>query len=281
MSTTRHSRTSSNSFVKTRFHRRKPTKSRSPSCSSIDLGDPEDLGYVQFLGIRLMRGQLKSGGWNYECPYGPLSANENARLGTALRKKERPTAEVGDRPALHPEVVKWSKLVNPKKKHRHRYRQFEYTIRNRGNMVRSQAWGSLRQCHRARGQAASSDTAARWRLGVLLQPRTEGSAGVDAINDLRWLDWTGSRTGVIASGRFRNGSDDALDDPAIKKALKRLGEFLRNGDVEPNRLSLDEMANDLYFLWSLERIGVIYGFKTIGNRDWYAWGSETLLRSQK
>jgi hypothetical protein len=36
-----------------------------------------------------------------------------------------------------------------------------------------------------------------------------------------------------------------------------------------------------YFLWSLERVGVIYGLETIGSKDWYAWGAEILLASQQ
>src|SRR5205823_11670450 len=35
-----------------------------------------------------------------------------------------------------------------------------------------------------------------------------------------------------------------------------------------------------YFLWSVERVAVAYGLKTIGNRDWYEWGSKYLLDNQ-
>jgi hypothetical protein len=36
----------------------------------------------------------------------------------------------------------------------------------------------------------------------------------------------------------------------------------------------------LYFLWSLERVGVIYGADKIGGVDWYDVGSTALVRSQ-
>jgi hypothetical protein len=36
-----------------------------------------------------------------------------------------------------------------------------------------------------------------------------------------------------------------------------------------------------YFLWSLERVGVAFGLKTIGNKDWYGWGAEMLLANQQ
>lgn len=39
-------------------------------------------------------------------------------------------------------------------------------------------------------------------------------------------------------------------------------------------------TGDLYFLWSLERVGVIYGVDKIGGLDWYDIGSTVLVRSQ-
>ena len=38
---------------------------------------------------------------------------------------------------------------------------------------------------------------------------------------------------------------------------------------------------DFYFLWCLERVGVIYDCKEIGGKDWYAWGSEIILQNQR
>jgi hypothetical protein len=37
---------------------------------------------------------------------------------------------------------------------------------------------------------------------------------------------------------------------------------------------------DFYFMWSVERVAVVYSLKTIGGKDWYAWGSEILLARQ-
>src|SRR5262249_46616060 len=41
-----------------------------------------------------------------------------------------------------------------------------------------------------------------------------------------------------------------------------------------------EAMGDLYFLWSVERVAVLYDLKTVGEVDWYAWGSEILLEHQ-
>jgi hypothetical protein len=37
---------------------------------------------------------------------------------------------------------------------------------------------------------------------------------------------------------------------------------------------------DYYFLWCLERVGVIYDVNEIGGKDWYGWGSHVILQNQ-
>jgi len=50
-----------------------------------------------------------------------------------------------------------------------------------------------------------------------------------------------------------------------KQAIPRLG---RAGKV-------------YYFFWSLERVAVAFGLNTIGNKDWYGWGSEIIVANQQ
>jgi hypothetical protein len=38
---------------------------------------------------------------------------------------------------------------------------------------------------------------------------------------------------------------------------------------------------NLYFLWSVERVAVLYDLQTIGGKDWYRWGAEILLANQQ
>ena len=40
-------------------------------------------------------------------------------------------------------------------------------------------------------------------------------------------------------------------------------------------------APNLYFLWSVERVGVLCNLKTIGGKDWYPWGVDLLLPAQR
>jgi hypothetical protein len=64
-------------------------------------------------------------------------------------------------------------------------------------------------------------------------------------------------------------------DQAITRGLKALGGFLEHPTGRPRKGPLNA-----YFLWAVERVGVLYDLKTIGNKDWYRWGVEALLPSQ-
>jgi hypothetical protein len=63
-----------------------------------------------------------------------------------------------------------------------------------------------------------------------------------------------------------------LDDPDIQRALAMLArEIDRQGE---------KRAPDFYYLWSLERVGVLYDLSAIDGKDWYAWGCNILLPRQ-
>jgi len=65
----------------------------------------------------------------------------------------------------------------------------------------------------------------------------------------------------------------AAEDPVVKAALAYLGQSLREAQPAIDR-------HGLYFYWSLERVGVIYGVRQIGGVDWYEWGASRLLAMQ-
>jgi hypothetical protein len=67
-------------------------------------------------------------------------------------------------------------------------------------------------------------------------------------------------------------------DGAIKNGLDHLGDALAGrvaGGKGPRVNTID-----LYFLWSLERVGVIYGADTIGKTDWYEYASDLIVKAQ-
>jgi hypothetical protein len=64
----------------------------------------------------------------------------------------------------------------------------------------------------------------------------------------------------------------AFTDPVMKKGLQALGRFLRQ--------PAEDRLNP-YFLWSIERVAVMYRLKKIENQDWFTWGAQALLRHQQ
>jgi hypothetical protein len=88
------------------------------------------------------------------------------------------------------------------------------------------------------------------------------------------------------SGASATGSgQDFGKDPQVELALLYLGMRVGNKDLAsaPKNGGKIIHANawgDLYFLWSLERVAVVYGLTTIGGKDWYSWGADVLLGAQ-
>jgi hypothetical protein len=68
---------------------------------------------------------------------------------------------------------------------------------------------------------------------------------------------------------------DLKEQAAIEVGLRALGHFVgRPANTIPP-------SEDLYFLWSVERVAMLYNLKTIGNKDWYGWGVSILLPGQE
>jgi hypothetical protein len=65
-------------------------------------------------------------------------------------------------------------------------------------------------------------------------------------------------------------------DPRIVNGLIALSGNV--GQPVEQRGMLD--MQNLYFLWSLERVAVLYNLPTIGDKDWYRWGAQVLIRNQ-
>ncbi len=80
---------------------------------------------------------------------------------------------------------------------------------------------------------------------------------------------------------------DDLNRALLESRQRKPAEIKR--DIE--KLDTDELATgiyfggdawgDLYLLWSMERVAVIYGLDKINGKDWYGWGKEIILDNQE
>jgi hypothetical protein len=278
------------------------------------LGDPDDEPLIHALGVRLGAGQLVNGSWGYDCPLiGGL--NEVRRLAAIAQQKNvliakgepaRPFAKGTDpRRELASEIRDQLALLSrlaPRTSaadmgngdnsctqfavlglwvaHRHRIPVGQALERAEMHFRDAQdrndcGWGykspdqgtSTRQesnpqmtCSGLLALAASHG----WAAEAVL--RTEASGGKEAKPAKGPRRWEPERDPAI---RFALASlSTAIGHPVGKRVRGR----------PPIRGRAEGMA--YYFLWSLERVAVVYGLETIGRKDWYAWGSEILHVSQ-
>jgi len=68
----------------------------------------------------------------------------------------------------------------------------------------------------------------------------------------------------------------ALHDPKIQHGLKALGRSIG----EPSMTEKKFAMQNLYFMWSVERVAMLYDLKTIDGKDWYGWGAQILVHNQ-
>jgi hypothetical protein len=88
----------------------------------------------------------------------------------------------------------------------------------------------------------------------------------------------------LKDGSAKIDAEAVSKDQVVQGGLKFVGAVL--ADVQAPRFRVDPDADtedagrNLYFLWSLERVGMVYGLTTVGDVDWYDWGSKRLLAMQ-
>jgi hypothetical protein len=66
----------------------------------------------------------------------------------------------------------------------------------------------------------------------------------------------------------------------VEKGLEALGRFIGQPLGGGKGRGGNWGSVNLYFLWTVERVGVLYNLRKIDGKDWYAWGVELLLNRQ-
>ena len=68
--------------------------------------------------------------------------------------------------------------------------------------------------------------------------------------------------------------------PRVEKGMNLLGVFIGKAHGRGN-VRARPLERNYYFLWSVERVGMLYGRKTMGDKEWYPWGAEDLIEMQE
>jgi hypothetical protein len=85
--------------------------------------------------------------------------------------------------------------------------------------------------------------------------------------------------GLTAGVKMEGMAAKGVQDKDIQKALKALSRNIERPLDKAGRPPRRQPIN-LYFLWTVERVGMLYGLPKINDKDWYHWGAEELLQAQ-
>jgi hypothetical protein len=212
-------------------------------------GDRRDRSRVRSLARSLMEGQLDSGGWTYRLRKGGSGPGDNSNTQFAvlgLWVASRAGAKVEQ--ALD-----------------------RVEERFRSTQVKSGGWGyrpdqgsgsySMSFAGLFALAVAEADDIRRQQQEADVP--SAGKAGADAPDAVEAVPEQAPRQSLMA-------------DPAFRKGFERVG-VLFGRPIDPKRPSPVQLP---YYLWSVERLGVLLGVSEFGETDWYAKGSAALLECQ-
>jgi hypothetical protein len=259
------------------------------------LGAPQDHPLIQTLALRLMAGQNVVGGWDYECPR--FNEPDQQQLLNYLRQQQanrprgpiipshpggfkvgpkggRPPVIAGPMPALAP-ALRQLPIVQPAAPRK----DLKTSATRRDDNSNTQfAIMALWAARRHKVPTAQSFALIGNRFYASQLPTGGWGYRLQDMSDKATMNCVGL-LGLAAShgsvreavGAWMGPVQPLAQDPAMTGGLIALGNSLNQPPVKLNT----------YFLWALERVGVIYNLQTIGNVPWYRYGVALLLPAQR
>jgi hypothetical protein len=235
----------------------------------------------------LVDNQDRTGQWGYGEP--TLYGKPPAAVPTGGKRPATPTAGGGPKadPSLRPKPAIRMRL--PVKKQR--------DGAGHDNSNSQYAALGLRACHDA-GIILPKEVierARKWWVDCQISEE-DGAAGTAGVRPLGWCYSEGGAKAhcATACGAMTAGAVGALciydyilderqswkKDPAVLGGLAWLA---RNFTVTRNPGSCEMGSEGIhyYYLYALERAGVLFGADLVGRHDWYREGAELLLKSQQ
>jgi hypothetical protein len=212
-------------------------------------GDRRDRPLIKSYAARLIAGQMESGGWHYECPGPEIDAEKILRDPTAVPK---PKEGYGDNSCTQFAVMGlWVASRTGINVDRTLTRVEKRFSKNQAD---DGGWAYVATNKDGKAPSGDSMTGA----GLFCLAVAQASQIRDAIKSGRKTE------GPEASGK------SLLESRVFDRGLKRTGDFVRG--IGP--------GSGRYFLWSVERVGVLLGLEKIGETDWFKKGAEALLATQ-
>jgi len=261
------------------------------------LDDAADEPLIESLALRLMVTQNRYGGWSYKT-WPPLDA-EVARLNVHYKQIEankgnreprKAARKPGDPSPLAPQIrIQLAKLFQEG------LTEGGYGDNSNTQFAMLALWVARR--HGMPVERSLALVEARFRKtqhpigtwGYLYGP--DGS--IDVVRERFGSVYSMTCAGLLGLAVGHEAISDKnprkpaarelTKDPQVRAALGAVAAFIGNPQVDKSKVLIlgKGMERGYYFLWTLERMAVIYSLKTIGNKDWYAWGAQILVANQQ
>jgi hypothetical protein len=248
------------------------------------LGYAADEPFIEGMAVRLLAGQDKNGGWTYPAVLYPAGEVQLCRyMQRALNKWEKGKKYTTRMPKELPlEIKNFLRAKgpvsdNPPDGSNTQFAMLALWVARRHGLPTDEALLKVAKCFR---QAQLPGGGWDYQLSARpQQPPVPGKSYGGKIT----MTCAGLLAIALEHGiakKQKKAAPPLKDDAAALAGLNVLGHYLRNSE-EPEMKRL--LAGDIYFdyfLFSMERMAVIYDLKRIDETDWYVWGAEKLVKTQ-
>jgi hypothetical protein len=230
----------------------------------VRVGNSRDTELIHQLGRRLTAGQLSTGGWTYNCPQAvppaspatvtnkPPKKPDQTRRAGSMKVARTLSGPFGDNSNTQFAVLGiWAAgragldVTEPMER-------IDERFRNSQSQQGGWAYSG------PRGESDSMTCAGLMALALAKGHRT--------------------LEGQISNRRPAKDKTDSLVDRPKMESDSQIDLGIRRVEQYANNLN---PGSQLYFLWSLERVGVALGMARIGRVDWYGKGSAVLVQTQQ
>jgi hypothetical protein len=272
------------------------------------LGSPSDKKHIQTMALRLIAAQTATGGWGYKCPKMDPVTQKNLlttlqrlnplhrtlatdKPGTEATGNKPPTTEKADPGRTQPvripaELQILPVLQDPSKQtlqdlpNRQGAPLGATTDNSNTQFATLALWTAQKydiplertmQLLLRRFESSQHKDTGAWEYYYVF-----GGGGEAPAMDCCGLIGLAVGTGAGLAGLDKDARARKAQDPRVVNALAALSKHIG----EPTGRMNDIPQQNLYFLWSLERVGVIYDLPKIAGKDWYRWAAEMLVANQ-
>jgi hypothetical protein len=249
---------------------------------------------IRDLGARLIAGQNTGGGWSYTCP-----AKITSSILTNPESRPKPPEGVGDNSCTQFAVLGlWTAsrtgmdIDQPMAAIARRFRTtqnsdggwpYTTTVANQGDnkTAAPNPSGSamtfaglfsltVARANKLRKQLEERELSGDNKAKPGTSGTTKSTTGATKKDDKKKDDKPDEKKDAPPETSEKSDEGATLmKDPIFAKGLERAGQFVQSGDQAR------------YFLWTIERLGVLLGQERIGGVDWFAKGSDILIKTQQ